>query len=303
MKLLALSSLVVLTFAASAMASPFVLPAGVPLYFQYNNLEQVSLTNNIVVPGSYAPAAGTQGNWGVLNVSDIQLGAVSIPNTDIGGGPVIFSDTVGATQGEITGIFYGIQVLPGGQTATGGTLDLFWHAPGTDIISANCLAGHVTGVGACGPNAATVAEFTSGTFLARLNFTPGIITGNTTITLESNTVPTDSGTGQAEGFANVDLTDVGPWTAALNGNYFHLGVNGDADARFGTFYNGLPSWDGGCTGTGVHRVCSIVGLRSNDPARDFTASVPEPGTLALLGLGLLGLGLVSRRKLVGTFKA
>jgi len=292
MKLLVLSCFVVLTFAASALASPIVLPTGSPLFFTYNNLEQVSAGNNIVVPGSYAPAAGTQGNWGVLNVSTIQLGAVSDPHTDIGGGPVIFADSPGAPQGQVTGIFYGIQTLPGDQTATGGTLDLFWHDPGTDLItgSSSCLGG-VT----CLPNAATVAAFTSGTFLASFNFATGIIDGNNVVTLQSTTNPTINLSGEADGFANVSLTRVGPWTAAFNGNYFFVNPNGlgfgvdgnTRDARFSTFYNGLPSWSG-APGSG------IVGLRSNDPAREFT--VPEPGSLSLLGLGLLGLGLVSRRK-------
>jgi len=292
MKLFAVSSLVVLTFAASALASPIVLPTGAPIYFQYNNLEQVSAGNNIVVPGSYAPATGTQGNWGVLNVSSIQIGGVSIPHTDIGGGPAFFSDDgPGGTQGQVTGIFYGIQTLPGDQTATGGFLDLFWHAPGSDPVTANCLAA-VT----CGPNAATVAEFTSGTFLARLDFASGIITGNPTVTLQSSTNPSISTSGEADGFANVDMTDIGPWSAALNGDYFFVNPNGlgfgapgnTRDARFSTFYNGQPAWNGPA-GSG------IFGLRSNDPARVFT-STPEPGTLSLLGLGLLGLGIVSRRK-------
>lgn len=293
MKLLVLSSLVVLTFAASALATPIVLPTGTPLFFTYNNLEQVSAANNITVPGSYAPATGTQGNWGVLNVSTIQLGAVSTPHQDIGGGPVFFADLPNAAAGEITGIFYGIQTLPGDQTATGGTLDLFWHDPGTDVITSSCING-VT----CAPDAATVAAFTSGTFLARLDFATGIITGNNTVTLQSNVNPTTlTGTGEADGFANVSLTDVGPWTAALNGNYFFVNPNGAGfgapgntrDARFSTFFNGLSSWNGPAGS-------NIIGLRSNDPAREFSAAVPEPGTLTLLGLGLLGLGLVTRRK-------
>jgi hypothetical protein len=55
--------------------------------------------------------------------------------------------------------------------------------------------------------------------------------------------------------------------------------------RFSNFFNDLPSWDG---------TSGIVGFRSNDPARVLT--VPEPGTLTLLGLGLLGLGFVVRRR-------
>jgi hypothetical protein len=290
MKWLALSSLAVLTFGASALATPIALPTDSPIYFQYNGLEQVSAANNIAVPG-YAPATGLQGNWGVLNVSSIQLGGVSTPHVDISGGPAFFfDDGPGGTQGQVTGIFYGIQTLPGDTTATGGFLDLFWHNPGSDPVTAACL----TGV-ACQPTAATVAEFTSGTFLARLDFGTGIIDGNNQVTIASTTNPTINESGEADGFASVDLTDVGPWTAALNGNYFFVNPNGAGfgapgntrDARFSTFYNGLAAWNG-------PRGSGILGLRANDPARVFTT--PEPTSLSLLGLGLLGMGFVSRRK-------
>jgi hypothetical protein len=259
-------------------ATPFMPPENQPIYIQFNNLEQVSGANNIVVPGGYN-GANTQGNWGVVNISSIQLGFPSIPHIDIAGGPVIFSDDgPGKTQGQITGIFYGIN-LTSGTTATGGVLDLYWHAPGSDPVTAACLAG-VT----CSPNAATVTEFTSGTFLARLFFAPGIIPGDATTTISSTTDPTISGSGEADSFANVDLSTPGLWTNLLNGDWFFTD-QGTRDVRFSNFFNGLPSWNGA---TGVR------GLRSNDPARVFTT--PEPGTLTLLGIGLFGVGLALRRK-------
>jgi len=285
------------------MAAPIVLPSNSPVFFQYNNLEQFSAANNLTVPAGYAPAAGTQGNWGVLNVSSIQLGGISIPHTDISGGPTFFNDDgPGGTQGMVTGIFYGIQVGAGGTTATGGVMDLFWHDAGADTTlgatlaaETSCLAGAT-----CGPNSATVAAFASGTFLVRLRFASGIINGDNSTTLVSSITPTINGTGHADGFANVDLAAGGPWAQALNGDYFFVDTNGNGvfgesseirDLRFSTLFNGLADWNGT---TGANP--GAIGLRSNDPARAVTA--PEPGSLGLLviGIGALGYGFRRQRR-------
>jgi len=237
---------------------PLALPSNQPVWFKVDNLEQSNPANNLVVPG-YTDASGPQGNWGVFNVSVIQLGIVASPNVDIGGGGanVFVDDGPGGSAGQITGIIYGIQNTSA-TTSTGGTIDFFWHDRNASYIAGTCVSGS-----SCTPDAATVALFTSGSFLARVKLASGIdAAAALTFTKSNSAVPTSPGAfSQSAGFANVDTTKVGPWTAALDGDWFTTSF-GTRDMRITTVFANLASWSGGPAGT--------VGLRSNDPFRVFT---------------------------------
>lgn len=286
----------------SVVAAPIALPSGA-IYFQFNNLEQVSLTNSL--------QGGTEGNWGVVNVSSMQFGSFSPSNehSNISGGTAFFSDDgPGGAAGQIHGIFYGLNVTSP-STQTGGFLDLYWTDAGADTIT----SAQMNGAG-LPPTIRTAQNqagpFTAGTLLASFKFMPGVINGDNVTTVKTNVdIGVILGDPNAQGQANsyADVYDVngdgvinsadGAWASKLNGDWFFVDNDGDGtkgeagerrDLRFSNLFDKLTEWDDPIDG-------GIKGLRSNDPGRAF--AIPEPTTLALLGLSTLGLlGWSSRRK-------
>lgn len=307
MKFSHLAAAAALTLAgAVATASPIQLQPG-PVYVQFNNLEQAGPINtsgfaNVnlgMLDGVSKTLTSGQSefNWGVFNVSTIQLGGVATPHQDISGGTPYFADTL--SGGQVHGIFYGFQLGSDATKLTGGYIDLYWTDNSASNITNADMNGAYAPTNRTGFNT-TSSKFTDGVLLARLGYQPGIITGDNGTTVKSTVDPLNlTGSGQADGFASVmdvngdgkiDGAD-GSWASVLDSNWFFTDPTGTGaiqtrDLRFSTFYNGLDTWSNPASG--------IQGLRSNDPARAFV--VPEPGSVALVGLSLLGLGIARRRR-------
>ncbi len=217
------------------------------------------------------PATGATGSvdsWGILSVSSIVNTAT---NT------TMFSRGVdGYMIGSVTGItdFTSVALSPGFQKdyATGGAINLYLSSTNYNpsVLSSN--------------QAAVIASITNLPLYLSLDFAIGA--GNSGVGATASyisTFDTDTTTGSGSGYLNVTGGTAAP---IFDSNAVTTAAGGVSDASFNVTLAPMQPGDAGIAGGWLATSTSAV----------YGTALPEPGSMALMGLGMFGLAALRRRR-------
>ncbi len=254
---------------AQAWATP-VLPSATQLTIKYTDYSSLFTPSGTIIPGTTPPSVG--------DVFTEIFAISSIAQAANPSNVYWASDVTDGTQ--LLGVTTGLSVTSVGigptfpATYAGGATTIYEVPKGTFSPGAPSSALAALEAQVC-PASGCPAPFLT------LDFVPGILPGDTTDSLSTTTT---SLTAPFTGSGAADLRVTGGRFAA------HLTTSGSLETDFASC--------AGATGAFAN-LCSAPGSTwpdvSNDPVTLTTRTVPEPGSAALLGLGLSVMALTLRR--------